>query len=104
MGGVCYLYRLLPSQATPPERPLSKGRGARDWRLAVREAAPLMGLGTTLAVTVLAGVGAGHWLDGRFGTHPVLLLLGSGLGVGAAMLYIFKVLAGSSTKQAGPKR
>ena len=85
-------------------RPPSKAGDVRGWGRAVREAAPLLGLGTTLAVTVLAGVGVGHWLDGRFGTHPVLLLLGSCLGVGAAMLYIFKVVAGSSTKQAGPKQ
>jgi len=42
----------------------------------LREAAPFLGLGTTLAVTVLAGLGGGYWLDGRLGTRPVFLLLG----------------------------
>lgn len=100
--GLCYLNRLLPSQASPPEQPSAKEGGARGFGSAVREAAPLLGLGTTLAVTVLAGVGAGHWLDGRLGTAPVFLLLGGCLGVGAVMLYIFKTVAGSS-RQAGPK-
>ncbi len=66
----------------------------RDWGRALREAAPLLGLGTTLAVTVLAGLGAGYWLDERFSTRPVLLILGGVLGVGAAMYNFFKSVAG----------
>ncbi|HVO11581.1 MAG TPA: AtpZ/AtpI family protein [Vicinamibacteria bacterium] len=61
----------------------------------MREAAPLLGLGLTLAVTVLAGLGAGYWLDGRLGTRPWFLLLGACLGVGAAMVYFIRSVAGS---------
>jgi len=61
----------------------------------MREAAPLLGLGLTLAVTVLAGLGAGYWLDGRLGTRPWFLLLGACLGFGAAMVYFFRSVAGS---------
>ena len=69
----------------------------------MREAAPLLGLGTTLAVTVLAGLGGGYWLDGRLGTRPVFLLLGGVFGLGAAMVYFIRAVAGQSTRQAGPK-
>ncbi len=62
----------------------------------MREAAPLLGLGLTLAVTVLAGLGAGYWLDGRLGTRPWLLLLGACLGVGAAMVHFIRSVAGST--------
>jgi F0F1-type ATP synthase assembly protein I len=61
----------------------------------VREAAPLLGLGLTLAVTVLAGLGAGYWLDGRLGTRPWFLLLGACLGVTAALVYLARI-AGSA--------
>jgi F0F1-type ATP synthase assembly protein I len=62
-----------------------------------------MGLGMTLAVTVLAGLGGGYWLDGRLGTRPVFVLLGGGFGVGAALYYFFKTAAGLNKRQAGPK-
>ena len=66
----------------------------RDWRRAVREAAPYMALGTTLAVDVGLGVGVGYWLDRRFGTSPLFLLLGGVLGMGLAGLFLYKTVAG----------
>ncbi len=63
-----------------------------------------MGLGMTLAVTVLAGLGGGYWLDHRLGTDPVFLLVGAALGVGAALYHFFKVVAELDTRKSGPKR
>ena len=57
----------------------------------------------TLAVTVLAGLGGGYWLDGRLGTRPVFVLLGAVLGLGVAMYQFFKTVAGLNKRQAGPK-
>jgi hypothetical protein len=65
--------------------------------------APFLGLGTTLAVTVLAGLGGGYWLDGRLGTRPVCLLLGGVLGLGVALYDFFTTAAGLNKRQAGPK-
>ena len=93
----------MSSRSTPPEEPLPEGGSARDRNRALREAAPLLGLGMTLAVTVLAGLGGGYWLDGRLGTRPVFLLLGGTLGVGAALVYFIKTVTGSSKDQAGRK-
>jgi len=56
--------------------------------------APYLGVGTTLAVTVLAGLGGGYWLDDRLGTRPLLLLLGGTLGLGAGLYHFFKTVAG----------
>jgi F0F1-type ATP synthase assembly protein I len=69
----------------------------------VREAAPYVGLGTTLAATVLAGLGGGYWLDGRLGTRPVFLLVGGTLGVAVALYHFFRTVAGQDKRQAGPK-
>jgi F0F1-type ATP synthase assembly protein I len=63
----------------------------------------LLGLGTTLAGSVLAGVGGGYWLDGRLGTRPVFVLLGGVLGLGAALSYFVKTVAVPNKRQAGPK-
>ena len=88
----------MPARSTPPER--DSREDARDWTRALREAAPYLGLGTTLAITVLAGLGGGYWLDGRLGTRPVFLLLGSALGVGAALYHFFWAVAGLNKRKA----
>jgi F0F1-type ATP synthase assembly protein I len=73
---------VVPVDATPsnPSPDAPKG-GAGDWARALREAAPYLGLGTSLAVTVLAGLGAGYWIDGRVGTKPIFFLVGGGFGL-----------------------
>lgn len=61
----------------------------------VRDLAPYLGIGTTLAVTVLLGLGVGHWLDDRLGTQPLFLLLGGSFGLGLALYQFFKTVAGT---------
>jgi len=63
----------------------------RDWTRALREAAPLLGLGTSLAVTVALALAAGYWVDGRLGTKPLFFLVGAALGVAGALLQIYKL-------------
>jgi F0F1-type ATP synthase assembly protein I len=42
-------------------------------------------IGFVFLVTTLAGALAGHWLDGRLGTNPILVVIGLlvGFGIGA---------------------
>ncbi len=94
----------MRADSTPPGKPRSEGGGARDWTDAFREAAPFLGLGVTLAVTVLAGVGAGYWLDGRFGTRPVFLLLGGCAGLGVGMYQLITSVANLSKDKADRKQ
>ena len=70
----------------------SNGPG-RGWQRAMRDAAPYLGMGTSLAVTVLLGLWIGHWLDKKLGTEPILFLVGAGLGLVAAGLQFFKAVA-----------
>ena len=60
----------------------------------VRDSAPYLGIGTSLAVTVLLGIGGGYWLDSRFGTKPWFLMLGGVLGLCLALYQFFKTVAG----------
>jgi F0F1-type ATP synthase assembly protein I len=59
----------------------------------LRDVAPYLSIGTTLAVTVLAGIGGGYWLDAHFGTSPLFLLAGGVLGLAAALYHFFKTVA-----------
>jgi len=42
-----------------------------------REVGPYIGLGLQLAITVTAMVFLGLWLDGIFGTRPILIIIRS---------------------------
>lgn len=65
-----------------------------DWARVLREAAPYLGLGTSLALTVLLSLAAGYYLDERFGTRPVLFLIGAVLGLVAAGIEFVRTVTG----------
>jgi F0F1-type ATP synthase assembly protein I len=60
----------------------------------VREAAPYLGIGTSLAVTLLLGLGAGYLLDRELGTRPLFFLVGGTLGLLLALYQFFKTVSG----------
>jgi len=47
------------------------------------------GFGLTWALSVLAFLFAGMWLDRRIGTEPVLMIAGAFLGAGAGFYYLY---------------
>jgi ATP synthase protein I len=47
-----------------------------------------VGLEIVLAVTF--GTFGGHWLDGRLGTEPWLMLVGAGFGIAAAARFLWR--------------
>jgi F0F1-type ATP synthase assembly protein I len=89
----------LSSPTSSPDPSDSRRRGAGDRGRALREAAPYIGLGTTLAVTVAVGLGAGYWLDGQLETRPWFTLAGGSLGVFAALVYILRLASDLSKRQ-----
>jgi len=46
----------------------------------------LLGLGWAVALSLVLGVVAGIWLDGRFGTSPLLAVVGTLVGIASAVL------------------
>lgn len=76
-----------------PDPDGSKGDGG-DWGRVLREAAPYLGLGTSLAGAVLLPIGVGWWLDQRWGTAPGLTLAGAVLGLVAAGVQFVKEVGG----------
>ena len=50
-------------------------------------------LGLEIVLSILFGLFGGSYLDGRFGTEPVLMWIGFGLGVGTAIRAIQRALS-----------
>ncbi|MDQ7008578.1 MAG: AtpZ/AtpI family protein [Acidobacteriota bacterium] len=67
---------------------------ARIWRQAV----PFMGAAWALTGGLLAGLALGWWLDRRFQSEPVFLLLGVLLGLVVGMAEVARVAFRSSRR------
>jgi F0F1-type ATP synthase assembly protein I len=63
----------MAKPSLPPKKP--------SWSDTMRNVAPYMYMGWTLVVSILLGVWVGRWADARFGTEPLLFILGAVLGI-----------------------
>jgi F0F1-type ATP synthase assembly protein I len=77
-----------------PKEPEKNEGVPGDWSRALREAAPYLGIGTSLALTILLGLGAGYWVDGKLGSKPLFFLAGGGVGLVAAFLQFYRSVMG----------
>ncbi len=55
-----------------------------------RELGYFASLGISVALAIVIGLALGYWLDNIFGTKPILLLLGLGLGIAAGFSNIIR--------------
>jgi F0F1-type ATP synthase assembly protein I len=79
----------LPSEEGPEGKtPEKQGSGLQS---SLRESAPYLGIGSSLAFTVLLCLWVGHSLDRKFGTEPRYFLVGAVIGVVAAFLHFVKM-------------
>lgn len=47
-------------------------------------------VGLELALSIVFGLLGGRWLDGRFGTEPVLTFVGLGFGMAAGFRFVYR--------------
>lgn len=52
----------------------------------------LLGIGWYFAICVVLGVLAGRWLDGRLGSDPLFTLIGTFIGLAAALYGGYRML------------
>jgi F0F1-type ATP synthase assembly protein I len=69
-----------------PKHPETSGLGA-----ALSDAGPYLGIGTSLAATLLICLGAGWWLDQRYGTSPAWFMAGAVIGLLAACYHFYRM-------------
>jgi len=58
------------------------------WVAAMR----LVGVGFFIGTSILLGVFIGRWLDSKFGTEPIMVIVGLLLGLGLAFYGVFRML------------
>jgi ATP synthase protein I len=63
-------------------------QGVGKWAVALR----FIGVGWFIAISILLGVGGGLWLDNKFGTSPILVIVGLILGLIVAFYGVYRML------------
>ena len=58
------------------------------WAAALR----LAGVGFFIGSSILLGIFAGHWLDGKLNTEPILVIAGLFLGLAVAFYGVYHML------------
>ena len=49
-------------------------------------------MGWFIGISILLGVGGGLWLDNKFGTRPILVIVGLILGLVVALYGVYRML------------
>ena len=60
----------------------------RRWEAALR----FIGVGWFIGISILLGVLGGLWLDSKFGTKPILVIVGLILGLVVAFYGVYRML------------
>ena len=58
------------------------------WLAALR----LIGIGWYISLSIVVGIMAGRWLDGKLDTEPVLMIIGLFTGIFIAFYGVYRVL------------
>jgi F0F1-type ATP synthase assembly protein I len=75
-----------------PERPLKTEPGSENPLPKVSGAGAAAGMGLQFAISVILFLLAGQWLDRKFGTSPLFLMLLVFVGAGASFYSIYRRL------------
>lgn len=78
-----------PERSTDPHGP---PRGDPPGKAASVEPAELAGLGLTLAASIALFAIGGNWLDGKLGTSPLFVLVGTFLGFAGGFYSLYAKL------------
>lgn len=77
---------------SPPNSEPSEDAAARgSWQKSFQIAAPYMGLGVQMVLTMVFFAGGGYYLDRWLGTAPWLLLVGALIGAVSVLAYLVRL-------------
>jgi F0F1-type ATP synthase assembly protein I len=73
-------------------------QNSRNSQKGLQGVALYVDLGLRFAIAIAMGVGGGYWLDSKFDTIPLFLIIGLLLGATSGFLTIYRAVYPSSTK------
>ncbi len=77
---------------------MSEDRGPSGPGRAFQQVGPYLSIGVEFTASILICLGAGWWIDKRFGTAPVLMLVGAFFGMAAGFYNLYRTVTGLSKK------
>ncbi len=90
-----------PAPGTPPTGRPAQPNGDDEQR---RLGSAAAGAGMQFVVSILVFVYAGQWLDRKFGTDPLWLLVGLFLGAGGSFVSLYRRLMAAQSKPPSKSR
>ncbi len=87
----------LPGRRKPLKADEKDGPGG--WQRTLSDSAPYLGIGSSLAATVLVCLWLGHLVDRKLGTEPVGILVGAAVGLLSAGLHFYRMYKVMSRKR-----
>lgn len=91
----------LPKNLKDPEDENSSDENYPGKKYA--EIGPYLGLGVQLAASIVLMFFLGYWLDGKFGTSPVLTIIGAFLGGFVGIYSVIKTVLDLNRKNKSEK-
>jgi len=79
---------LVARELDQPRQIWYAAQGMRRWAAAFR----FIGVGWFVGISILGGVWGGLWLDNKFGTKPILVIVGLILGLIVAFYGVYRML------------
>lgn len=73
--------------------------GTRKFVRAYAQAGTYISLGLQFAISILLCLFIGWWVDGKLGTTPLFLLIGTFFGAGAGLYSLYKGLISEQQKE-----
>jgi Uncharacterized protein conserved in bacteria len=70
----------------------NRGAGGGRQRAGLASASTLAGAGIEFAIAIVGFLYLGKWLDGRFGTSPVLMIVGVFVGAAGGFYSLYRSL------------
>lgn len=71
---------------------LAMSKAPKNYFSTLGSAAPYMDLGLRFALAAVLGGALGYWLDGKFNTQPLLLIVGVMFGGAAGFISLYRTV------------
>ena len=77
---------------------MTEGKGSPDPGGVFQQVGPYLSIGVEFTASILICLGAGWWIDKRFDTAPIFMLVGAFFGMAAGFYNLYRTVVRMSKK------